>query len=266
MEQGLQSRTYLSKPRGGRAWVSVLVSLVGLGAVAWSITQTTSLAQLFDARSALIVGVGTLATTLLQYDARTLWGSIMSVLRSIWAAVDDSVLEMRREVDDAIVQNAHLTTLRDGERITGELLNDVIYMYHRGLIFEEIDQFVSARIEDELNQRRVSAELLRRAALTAPALGLFGTVLGLMGVLRTMDNPSEIGPLMALALMTTAYGAGLGSLVFTPLAGRLEHTNNVFLENHRQLLSRIAILLTREEREMNVTHTPRSPSDETRSS
>lgn len=262
MEQGLQSRTYLSKPRGGRAWLSVLVALLGLGAVAWAITQATSLSQLFDPRSALIVGVGTFATTLLQYDARTLWTAIMSVLRSMWSALDNSVLETRREVDEAIVQNAHLTTLRDGEKITGELLNDVVYMYHRGLIFEEIDQFVSARIEDEHNERRVSAELLRRAALTAPALGLFGTVLGLMGVLRTMDNPSQIGPLMALALMTTAYGAGLGSLVFTPLAGRLEHANNVFLENHRQLLSRIAILLTREEREMNVTHTPRLVSDE----
>lgn len=262
MEQGLHSKTYLSKPSNRREWVSVIVSLVGLGAVAWAISQTSSLKQLFDARSLLIVGVGTLATTLIQYNLQTLFSAVGAVLRSFAGKVDGSVLEMRREVDDAVMQNAHLTTLRDGDKVTGELLNDIVYMYHRGLLFEEIDQFVTARLEDEYNGRRVSAELLRRAALTAPALGLFGTVLGLMGVLRSMDDPTQIGPLMSLALMTTAYGAGLGSLVFTPLAGRLEHANSVFAESHRQLLSRVSILLTREEREFNVTHSPRATDDE----
>ena len=257
MEQGLHSKTYLTKPKTRRDLPSVFASLLGLGAVAWAISQTSAPEQLFDARSLLIVGVGTIATTLLQYDFRTFWAAFVSVLRSFIGTPAHAVYQMRDEIDDAIMQNEHLTTLRDGSQIDGELLNDVVYMYNRGLLFDEIDQFVTARIEDEFTDRRSAAELLRRAALTAPALGLFGTVLGLTGVLRSMDNPNQIGPLMSLALMTTAYGAGLGSLVFTPLAGRLEHHNLVFFESHRQLLSRIGILLSREEREFSVTHAPR---------
>lgn len=258
MDQGLHSRTYLSRPPHGRAWVSFIVSLLGLAAVAWAIADSTEPTQLMDLRSLLIVGVGTLATTLLQFDLRTLLLTLGAVLRSFFTSSDTSVIEMLKEVDQAIMQNAHLVTLRDGSTVNGELLNDVIYMHHQGLLFDEIDQFVTAHVEDRYHRRRISSELLRRAALTAPALGLFGTVLGLVGVLRSMENPADIGPQMSLALMTTAYGAGLGSLVFTPLAGRLEYMNATYLETHRQLLSRIGILLSREERAFQVPHAPRS--------
>jgi chemotaxis protein MotA len=74
--------------------------------------------------------------------------------------------------------------------------------------------------------------------------------MGLIGVLKTLSDPSKIGVSMSLALMTTAYGAALGSLVFTPLAGRLEHHNAIFLEIHKQILSKIGVLLNRQERDI----------------
>ena len=262
MEQGLYSKLYLTRPRTGRDLFASFLSVVGLGTVAWAITQAGSPRELLDVRSIIIVGLGTLATTLLQYDFRSLISTIVAIFRSFFSVADPTALKNLKEVDDAIMKNEHLATLRDGERVDGELLNDVVFMYNRGLLFDEINQFVTARIEDEYANRRIAAEVLRRAALTAPALGLFGTVIGLMGVLRSMDDPTQIGPQMSLALMTTAYGAGLGSLVFTPLAGRLDHHNSVYLETHRQLLSRIGILLSREEREFSVAHVPRNLDDE----
>ena len=60
-------------------------------------------------------------------------------------------------------------------------------------------------------------------ATYAPALGLIGTVIGLVQMLRTMDDPSTIGPAMAIALITTFYGAVLANLVFLPLMGKLKH-------------------------------------------
>jgi chemotaxis protein MotA len=55
----------------------------------------------------------------------------------------------------------------------------------------------------------------------APALGMIGTVIGLILMLQTMSDPSTIGPSMAVALITTFYGAILANLVFNPLAGKL---------------------------------------------
>ena len=55
----------------------------------------------------------------------------------------------------------------------------------------------------------------------SPAMGLLGTLIGLIQMLRKMSDPSTIGPSMALALITTFYGVILANLVFVPIAGKL---------------------------------------------
>ena len=56
----------------------------------------------------------------------------------------------------------------------------------------------------------------------SPAFGMIGTIIGLISMLKTMNDPSTIGPSMAVALITTFYGALLANLVFMPLAGKLK--------------------------------------------
>ena len=94
--------------------------------------------------------------------------------------------------------------------------------------------------------------MLNKGAKIAPALGLLGTVIGLIEMLKSLDDPAGIGPAMSLALMTTAFGSILGSLVFTPLAGRLEHQNRLYIETHKELMNRIGILMRREDRQLEA--------------
>jgi len=56
----------------------------------------------------------------------------------------------------------------------------------------------------------------------APAFGMIGTLIGLVKMLGSLDDPSSIGPAMAIALITTFYGAVLGNLVYLPMAGKLK--------------------------------------------
>ena len=67
-----------------------------------------------------------------------------------------------------------------------------------------------------------AAAVWRAAAESAPAMGMIGTVLGLIGMFLAMDDPATIGPAMALALLTTLYGLFLSAVVAAPVAGRLE--------------------------------------------
>lgn len=55
----------------------------------------------------------------------------------------------------------------------------------------------------------------------APAMGLIGTLLGLVQMLSQLENPSTIGPAMALALITTLYGALFANVIFLPIAGKI---------------------------------------------
>ncbi len=63
--------------------------------------------------------------------------------------------------------------------------------------------------------------VLRRAAETAPAMGLMGTLIGLVEMLARLESPETIGPAMAVALLTTFYGALLAHALLTPLADKL---------------------------------------------
>ena len=67
------------------------------------------------------------------------------------------------------------------------------------------------------------AEVAATLGMFAPAMGMIGTVIGLVQMLQTMDDPSTIGPAMAVALLTTLYGSVLANLVFIPISRKLEN-------------------------------------------
>ncbi|HET8612660.1 MAG TPA: MotA/TolQ/ExbB proton channel family protein [Sphingomonas sp.] len=86
----------------------------------------------------------------------------------------------------------------------------------------------------------------RAAADAAPAMGMIGTVIGLIRMFATMDDPSAIGPGMALALTTTLYGIAAANLLFGPIAGRLERLSRIELLWQRDALDRLAAIAREE--------------------
>jgi chemotaxis protein MotA len=73
-----------------------------------------------------------------------------------------------------------------------------------------------------MKQRHIRGQkLFRFMGATSPAMGMIGTLIGLVQMLKTLDDPSSIGPAMAVALLTTMYGAILAFLIFNPIAEKL---------------------------------------------
>jgi len=77
------------------------------------------------------------------------------------------------------------------------------------------------RITQEKAMRAV--QVFETLATYAPAMGLIGTLIGLIHMLGTLNDPTKVGPAMALALVATFYGALLSNIVFLPIAGRLRN-------------------------------------------
>ena len=80
-------------------------------------------------------------------------------------------------------------------------------------------------LEIELNfleeRHRLGKQIFDALATYAPAFGMIGTLIGLIQMLANLDDPSTIGGSMAIALITTMYGAILANLFFLPMAGKL---------------------------------------------
>lgn len=79
----------------------------------------------------------------------------------------------------------------------------------------------------------------RSVAETAPAMGMIGTVAGLIQMFAAMDDAARIGPAMALAMLTTLYGIVLATVVASPIAIRLERLSLAELAWQREALDQM---------------------------
>lgn len=254
---GLKEHKYLSAARSRfdplTAVLSVgLLAAVLISAVGLDADMRSGDAILFnDSRSFFFVVGGTFGCLLFQFDLTTLWHTLVLSVRSFVANPLRHLHADIEELDEAIIKGSSILSLRTGDEVTGELLNDIVHMIKEKLFYEEVEDFVTNKVASLFLLRKAAVSLLNKGAKIAPALGLLGTVIGLIEVLQSLEDPTKIGPAMSLALMTTAFGSVLGSLVFTPLAGRLEHHNTLYVETHKLLMNRVSVLMRREERRLN---------------
>ncbi len=91
---------------------------------------------------------------------------------------------------------------------------------------QDIERILAQDLDSLVERHRRSASILRRASEIAPAMGLIGTLIGLVQMLANLQDPETIGPAMAVALLTTFYGAILGTAVLAPMAAKLERNSN----------------------------------------
>jgi chemotaxis protein MotA len=82
-------------------------------------------------------------------------------------------------------------------------------------------EMLEINIESDKKSQKNNQEVFRRWGSYAPAFGMLGTLIGLILMLGKLDDPSQLGPNMALALITTFYGVLLANMVMFPIASRM---------------------------------------------
>ncbi len=86
---------------------------------------------------------------------------------------------------------------------------------------ELIELIMEAELENQIMRHQQSRGILDGIGKYAPAMGMIGTLIGLVAMLAQMDDPSKIGAGMAVALLTTLYGALIANLIFLPMSDKL---------------------------------------------
>jgi chemotaxis protein MotA len=86
---------------------------------------------------------------------------------------------------------------------------------------DTIDELMSMEIQYLQDRHAIGKKILEFMGAAAPAFGMIGTLIGLVQMLRSLESPEKIGAGMAVALITTFYGALSANLIFIPLAGKL---------------------------------------------
>lgn len=107
-----------------------------------------------------------------------------------------------------------------------EMLHKGLKMLLDGASGDEIERIMQGEMRAAARRHTRTVGVLRKAAEISPAMGLIGTLVGLVQMLGNLSDPSTIGPSMAVALLTTFYGAVLANMVFSPLASKLERNSS----------------------------------------
>jgi chemotaxis protein MotA len=184
-----------------------------------------SAAAYLDLPAFLLVICGTAAVTTISFpldDIRRLPRIVRTALFHMIPAPHTHALQLVALAEQAkrrglLSLEASLTALADDP-----FLSKAVALVVDNTSAEEVEALLRSELQAALLRHRAAADILRRGGEVAPAMGLIGTLLGLVQMLVHLSNPSAIGPAMAVAILATLYGAILANVVLLPLAGKLD--------------------------------------------
>jgi len=205
--------------------ISTIIGIsAGLFFIVYSILLGGDIGGFLDIPSVIIVFGGTIASTMINFPLSRLT-AVAKVVRKAFFHKDESLVE----VVDLMVSLAEKAR-REGILAIEKSINDLEDPFMKTGLQLAVDgsepDTIRSILDNELNnlqnRHKEGQSVVHALGLYAPAYGMIGTLIGLIQMLRTMEDPSTIGAGMAVAIVTTFYGAVLANLVFGPMEGKLK--------------------------------------------
>ncbi len=233
---------------------TVLGIILGFGLFVSSIVVKTANYILFlDFASFIMVIGGTLASTFIAFEslyvvnALKVTMSIMFVHRTRRNMLTNEVGRVIRwgyiaQKNGLPGLESDAKNLAKQDRFLGFAIDLVISGYNGA----EIREILKNTVETTFQRSVINAEILRSMGNTAPAFGMIGTLVGLIIMLDSMaSDPSQLGPGMSVALITTLYGILAARLVFLPAASKIQQREEIVQFRNYLVAEGMALLAER---------------------
>lgn len=201
---------------------TIIGMIVGAAVISAAILMGGSFSQFMDAPSVLIVVGGGLGATLIRFP---LAGILSAFGTGGKIAFTHKKIESRdmiakiTEMGDIVRKSGPLGL--EGIEIDDENLKKGSQMIADGYDGAFIRESMELNRDQYLTRLMEGQRVFKSLGDAAPAFGMIGTLVGLVQMLANMDDPAAIGPSMAIALLTTLYGAVISNLICLPIADKL---------------------------------------------
>ena len=203
--------------------IASLIGLIGtLGMIAGAMISSGGIGAFIDTPSMLIVIGGTFFAVMYR--------STLPMFLASFGALAKVFMPGAKKHDELVTRITELAGIarKDGMMaLEGQEVPDKFFEKGLQMLVEGADE---SKLTDQLN-KEVKAMKARHEDMTgvfqawvdlAPAMGMIGTLIGLVAMLGNMADPKAIGPAMAVALLTTLYGAMIANCIFMPIVTKLE--------------------------------------------
>jgi chemotaxis protein MotA len=171
----------------------------------------------------LITVGGTVSATLIHFPLVEVLKIFQIVNRTVSVNLPESenVLSEMTEYSKVVRRDGVLALEDRLSGIEDEFLAKGLQLVIDGVESEQVREIMLMELNSLRGRHNLGINILSFMGDAAPAFGMIGTLIGLVQMLRQLDDPSQIGTGMATALLTTFYGSLLANLLFIPLAGKL---------------------------------------------
>lgn len=219
-------------------FLTILGIVLGLSLMLISMIMGGSVGIFWDPASVMITVGGSFAALLINFQIP----QMKMVLRVTKQAFTNEIKDISEYIAIFVrlgqkARREGLLALEDDLlSLDDRFLANGMQMVIDGLDPEMIRDIMETEIDSTEARHKLGQDVFRAWGSLAPAFGMIGTLIGLIQMLTNLDDPSKIGPGMAVALLTTFYGAFLANLLFIPIAGKLA------IRSEAEISSKMAII------------------------
>lgn len=197
--------------------------IIGITVVGLAILSGSDFTIFFNVPGMLIVFGGTFAATLIKFPLSGIFFSIPIGIRAAFTVQKEKPRDYIRQAVQ-LVKRARKNGIQTLERnnLKNPFFKKGVQLCADGRDLDYIRKILTQEMAMAIQREEVGGKIFRAIGDSAPAFGMFGTIVGLIQMLANMSDPSTIGPAMAVALLTTLYGVLIANLIALPIADKLE--------------------------------------------
>lgn len=202
-------------------------------------------AVFYDPVALAIVGGGTLLATAARGPLRDTLNAVRALPVLVRRPFDFDPARAELARAERVSQAKSLLAV-DAQLLKDADVAEGVHAVSAGATADQVEQLLT-RLRGERHERHsVVQEFWAAAAETAPSMGMVGTLIGLVRMFRSMDDPAAIGAAMAIALLATLYGALFANLVAAPISARLRRLSRAEEIERRALVKPFRAFAARE--------------------
>ncbi len=207
---------------------TIIGILSGLGLIGSAIFSNGNYEIFLHLPSLMIVFGGAIAATLVNFALIEVIG-VLGVVRKAFQSQKDNSAEVISNLVDLSKLSRREGILAIDSRLpemSSAFMRSGMELAVDGAEPETIRSIMETELSYVISRHNRGQMIFTSLGTYAPAFGMIGTLIGLIAMLRSLEDPSQIGSGMATALITTFYGAALANLIFLPIAGKLKNRSD----------------------------------------
>ncbi|UZK02633.1 flagellar motor protein PomA [Venatoribacter cucullus] len=202
-----------------------LASLIGIvGALAIVIMAMIlggDISMFVNVPSILIVVVGSMFAVMVKFELGQFMGAVKVAAKAFSFKLSKPEKIIEEVVEMAgMARKGGLLSL-EGREVSDEFLGKGIQLLVDGHDPDVVRTLMNKDMKQTVERHAIGINIFKAIGDVAPAMGMIGTLIGLVAMLANMDDPKSIGPAMAVALLTTLYGAMMATMIALPIADKL---------------------------------------------